>query len=119
MVALTIDGNFLPILMGDGQILNNKYLYNYLEIAHPQSGSSSTRFLVELEFGNAGFLGEGKTGVLAEKPLGAKDRTNIKLSPHLASMPRFKPGPHHLQYYTDGKCRNKNCLKERGGNDVH
>ena len=22
------------------------------------------------------------------------------------------------QYYVDGECRNKNCLKERGGNDV-
>ena len=22
------------------------------------------------------------------------------------------------QYYIDGECRNKNCLKERGGNDV-
>ena len=28
---------------------------NDLEVAHPQSGSSSTRFLVELEFGNVGF----------------------------------------------------------------
>ena len=28
---------------------------NDLEIAHPQSGSSSTLFLVELEFGNFGF----------------------------------------------------------------
>ena len=26
-----------------------------LEVAHPQSGSSSTRFLIELEFGNVGF----------------------------------------------------------------
>ena len=22
------------------------------------------------------------------------------------------------QYYIDGECRNKNCLKEKGGNDV-
>ena len=28
---------------------------NDLEVAHPQSGSSSTGFLVELEFGNVGF----------------------------------------------------------------
>jgi len=27
---------------------------------------------VELEFGNVGFLGEGKTGVPGEKPLGAE-----------------------------------------------
>ena len=26
-----------------------------LEVAHPQSGSSSTRFLIELEFGDVGF----------------------------------------------------------------
>ena len=34
---------------------------NDLEVAHPQSGSSSTWFLVELEFGNVGFWGDGKT----------------------------------------------------------
>ena len=28
---------------------------NYLEVAHPLSGSSSTRFLIDLEFGNVGF----------------------------------------------------------------
>ena len=50
---------------------NNKNL----EVAHPQSGSSSTRFLIELEFGNVGFWGRGKTGVPGEKPLGAKERT--------------------------------------------
>ena len=33
-------------------------------------------FLVELEFGNIGFRGEGKTGVPGEKPVGAKERTN-------------------------------------------
>ena len=38
------------------------------EVAHPQSGSSSTWFLVELEFGNVGFRGEGKTRVPGEKP---------------------------------------------------
>ena len=26
-----------------------------LKVAHPQSGSSSTRFLIKLEFGNVGF----------------------------------------------------------------
>ena len=36
---------------------------NNLEVAHPQSGSSSARFLIDLEFGNVGFWGEGKTGV--------------------------------------------------------
>ena len=33
---------------------------NDLEVAHPQSGSSATWFLIELEFGNVGFWKEGK-----------------------------------------------------------
>ena len=56
-----------------------------MEVAHPQSGSSSTWFLVKLEFGNVGFEGEGKTGVPGGKPLGAKERTNIKLNPHMGA----------------------------------
>ena len=35
---------------------------------------------IELEFGNAGLLGEGKTGVPGEKPLGERTRTNNKLN---------------------------------------
>ena len=65
-----------------------------MQVAHPQSGSSSTWFLIELEFGNVGFWGEGKTGVPGEKPLGAKERTNNKLNPHMASTPGFEPGSH-------------------------
>ena len=43
---------------------------------------------IELEFGNVGgFLGEGKTGVPGEKPLGAGMRTNNKINP------RKTPGP--------------------------
>ena len=34
-----------------------------MQVAHLHSGSSSTWFLVEFEFGNVGFWGEGKTGV--------------------------------------------------------
>ena len=64
-----------------------------MEVAHPQSGSSSTLFLVELEFANVGFGGEGKTGVPGEKPLGAKERTNNRLNPHMESTPGFEPGP--------------------------
>ena len=53
------------------------------EVAHRHGGSSSTWYLVELEFGNVGFWGEGKTGVPEEKPaLGVKERTNNKLNPH-------------------------------------
>ena len=33
---------------------------NDLEVAHPQSGPSSTWFLVELEFGNVGFFRRGE-----------------------------------------------------------
>ena len=53
-----------------------------MEVAHPHSGSSFTWLLVELEFGNVSFWGEGKTEVPREKPLGAKERTNNKLNPH-------------------------------------
>ena len=55
---------------------------NDLEVAHPQSGSLSTWFLVELEFENVGFWGEGKSRVHGEKPLGAKERSNKNLNSH-------------------------------------
>ena len=65
-----------------------------LEVARPQSGSSCTWFLVELEFGNVGFWGEGKTGVQEEKPLGANERTNNKLYTCMESTPGFaEPRP--------------------------
>ena len=47
-------------------------------------GSTSTKwffvtwFLVESEFGNVGFWGEGKTGVPGEKPLRVRERTKLK-----------------------------------------
>ena len=66
-----------------------------MEVAHSYNGSSSTWFLLDLEFVNVGFWGEGKTGVPGEKPLGARElRTNNKLNPHMASTPGFEPGPH-------------------------
>ena len=38
---------------------------------------------------------EGKTGVPRENPLGARERTNNKLNPHImASPPGFEPRPH-------------------------
>ena len=49
-------------------------------------------FQIELEFGSVGFWGEGKTGVPGEKPLGAMERTNNKLNPHMASTPGFETG---------------------------
>ena len=51
-------------------------------------------FQIELEFESVGFQGEGKTGVPGEKPLGARERTNNKLNPHMASTLGFEPGPH-------------------------
>ena len=40
------------------------------------------------------FKGTGKTTVPGEKPLGARERTNNKLHPHMGSMPGFEPRPH-------------------------
>ena len=40
------------------------------------------------------FLRRGKTVVPGEKPLGARERTNDKLKPRMASTPGFEPGPH-------------------------
>ena len=51
-------------------------------------------FQIELEFESVGFQGEGKTGVPGEKPLGARERTNNKLNPHMALTPGFEPRPH-------------------------
>ena len=52
------------------------------------------RFPIELEFGNVGFRGEGKTGVPGEKPLGARTRTNNKFNPRMTPSPGIEPGPH-------------------------
>ena len=37
-------------------------------------------FQIELEFESVGFKGEGRTEVPGEKPLGAREKTNNKLS---------------------------------------
>ena len=47
----------------------------------------------KLEFGNVGFLGEGKTGVPRVKPLGSGTRTNNKLNPLLTLSLGIEPGP--------------------------
>ena len=39
------------------------------------------------------FQDMGKPEYPREKPLGAKERTNNKLNPHMASTPGFEPGP--------------------------
>ena len=51
-------------------------------------------FQIELEFGSVGFGGERKTRVPKVKPLGARERTNNKLKPHMALRPGFEPGSH-------------------------
>ena len=38
------------------------------------------------------FFGKRKTGVPGEKPLGARERTSNKLSPHMESTLGFEPG---------------------------
>ena len=63
----------------------------------PEPGAhvlNARAFRIELEFRNVGFCGEGKTGVPGEKPLGAENRTNNKLNPHMTSSPGTEPGPH-------------------------
>ena len=54
---------------------------NDLEVAHPQSCSSSTRFLAELEFGNVGFSGHGKTGVPPRKTSRSKGENKQQTQP--------------------------------------
>ena len=61
---------------------------------HENSLKRLPAFQIELEFGSVGFWGEGKTRVPGEKPLGARERTNNKLNPHMASTPGFEPAPH-------------------------
>ena len=51
-------------------------------------------FQIQLEFGNVGFLGKGKTGVPGEKPLGARKRTNNKPNPHMTPSPGIETGSH-------------------------
>ena len=47
---------------------------------------------IELEFGNAGFWVEGKTGVPGEKPLGARKKTDNKLNPLMTPGLGIEPG---------------------------
>ena len=74
---------------------NDDNYYNELEVAHLQSGSSSTWFLIELEFGNVGFWGEGKPEYPKEN-LSEQRREPTTNSTHtsMAPTPGFEPGPH-------------------------
>ena len=62
---------------------------------HMNSFKHVRAFQIELEFGSVSFWGEGKTGVPGEKPLGARERTNNKLNPHMASTPGVE-NPGHI-----------------------
>ena len=53
---------------------------------------AAIRFLIKLEFGNAGFLVEEKPQT-CRKILKAETRTNNKLNPHMLSL-GFQSGPH-------------------------
>ena len=57
-------------------------------------GSTSTKlfFVYPIPDRIGIWKGERKTGVPGEKLLGAKERTNDKLSPHMASKSGFEPG---------------------------
>ena len=59
----------------------NQSIKNDLEVAYTLGRSSSSWYLVELEFGNAGFWGEGKTGVPGEKPLRAIKKGQQQIQP--------------------------------------
>ena len=50
-------------------------------------------FQIALEFGSVGFLRRGENQSTGEKPLGARERTNNKLNPLMASTPGVEPGP--------------------------
>lgn len=62
---------------------------NNLEEANLHSRSSSTWFLVALEFGNVGYWGEGRTGVLGGPPFSVEEKrepTTIYLFIHLLKI---------------------------------
>ena len=69
-----------------------------LEIAHPCSGTSFTipgRIGIwNLKIIMLSFEERGKPEYPEKKLLGAKERTNHKLNPHVVSTPGFEPGPH-------------------------
>ena len=90
VLGVTVRCNFcLLFFWGGGAFLPTKH-----SGVHMKSFKCVHAFQIELEFGSVGFWGEEKTGVPAEKPLGARERANNKLNPHMASKLGFEPGPH-------------------------
>ena len=63
---------------------NNNNWYLPTKLHSPESGFREVLHPIELEVGNVGFWGEGKTGEPGQKPLGAEKRTNNQLYPLVA-----------------------------------
>ena len=63
---------------------------------HENSLKRIRAFQIELEFKSVGFLRrrEKPAGLSPEKPLGARERTNKKLNPHVVWKLGFEPVPH-------------------------
>ena len=57
-------------------------------------GNKITGFPDRIGIYKCWFLKRWENEVLGEKPLGARERTNIKLNPHVATKSGFEPGPH-------------------------
>ena len=53
------------------------------------------------------FLGGGKTGEPGEKPLGAREKTNNKLNPHMTPGPEIEPG---IQWWEASALTTAPCL---------
>ena len=65
-----------------------------MHLGIPKHSLKSVRaFQIELECKNVGFPGKEKTQRTQKKPLGARERANNKLNPHMASTPGFELGP--------------------------
>ena len=76
-------------MLGTYICILNQSINNDLEASYLLGRSSSFWYLVKLDFGNAGFWGEGKTGVPGEKPLRA-----IKKGPTTKSTHVWRPRQH-------------------------
>ena len=100
------------------QIKTINKITNDLEVARPQSGSSCTWFLVELEFGNVGFWGEGKTGVQEEKPLGAHYCLRADVSCFLCCKRKRVPFPRATKA-TGDVCTQAKQMREPTTNSTH
>ena len=90
----------LAVVNWSAEVLAGSYTHFVIKIAclltkHRSSYEKRVpAFQIKLEFESVGLSGEGKTGVPREKPLGARERTNNKLNPHMAWTPGFERSHH-------------------------